>query len=77
MPTYRNPFVKGDLIIKFNINFPEDGFASEDQLTVRVLYSLTLKVLIRARTLMQKLNNGSIFLSLIVVIKRPSFRSYK
>lgn len=34
MPTFKNPFSKGDLIIRFTINFPENGFATEDQLTV-------------------------------------------
>lgn len=35
MPTYRNPFLKGDLIIKFTVQFPEDGFASDEQLKVQ------------------------------------------
>ena len=42
MPTFKNPFSKGDLIIKFTIDFPEDGFATEDQLRVSkisVIYS--------------------------------------
>ena len=34
MPLYRHPFEKGHLIIKFNIEFPENNFASEDQLSV-------------------------------------------
>ena len=34
MPIYRHPFEKGHLIIKFNIEFPENNFASEDQLSV-------------------------------------------
>jgi len=34
MPTFKNPFSKGDLIIRFTINFPENGFATEDQLTL-------------------------------------------
>ncbi|XP_067937957.1 dnaJ homolog subfamily A member 2-like [Watersipora subatra] len=32
MPLQRNPFAKGDLIIRFNVTFPSDGFAGEDQL---------------------------------------------
>lgn len=36
MPTYKNPFVKGDLIVRFNVEFPEDGFATEQQLAVRI-----------------------------------------
>ncbi|XP_072013309.1 dnaJ homolog subfamily A member 2-like [Amphiura filiformis] len=32
MPIYRHPFDRGHLIIKFNIEFPENNFASEDQL---------------------------------------------
>ena len=34
MPTYKNPFHKGDLIVKFTIQFPEDNFATEEQLKV-------------------------------------------
>ncbi|XP_071784979.1 dnaJ homolog subfamily A member 2-like [Asterias amurensis] len=32
MPFYRNPFTKGNLIMKFNIKFPENNFASSEQL---------------------------------------------
>ena len=28
MPTYRNPFQKGNLFIKFKVTFPEDKFTS-------------------------------------------------
>jgi len=34
MPTYKNPFSKGDMIIKFSVHFPSDGFASENQMRV-------------------------------------------
>ncbi|CAL1528068.1 unnamed protein product [Lymnaea stagnalis] len=34
MPRHRNPFEKGNLYIKFIINFPDNNFASEDQLKV-------------------------------------------
>ncbi|XP_063951808.1 dnaJ homolog subfamily A member 2-like [Lytechinus pictus] len=32
MPLYRNPFEKGNLIIKFNIEFPQNNFTSEEKL---------------------------------------------
>lgn len=32
MPLYRNPFQKGKLIIKFSVNFPEDGSLSGEKL---------------------------------------------
>ncbi|XP_071483479.1 dnaJ homolog subfamily A member 2-like [Diadema antillarum] len=32
MPMYRNPYEKGNLIIKFNIEFPENNFTSEEKL---------------------------------------------
>ncbi|WAR13341.1 DNJA2-like protein [Mya arenaria] len=31
-PHYRNPFEKGDMVIKFEVEFPEKNFASESQL---------------------------------------------
>ena len=33
-PHFRNPFEKGDLLIKFDINFPPQHFADEQQLKV-------------------------------------------
>ena len=35
MPTYRNPFQKGNLYVKFEITFPPNKFANENQLKVR------------------------------------------
>ena len=32
MPQYKNPFEKGHLFIKFNVKFPENNFASPEQL---------------------------------------------
>lgn len=32
MPQFKNPFEKGNLYIKFDVVFPENNFASEDQL---------------------------------------------
>ena len=43
MPTYRNPFQKGNLYVKFEITFPPNKFADETRLKVHVitiLYSL-------------------------------------
>ena len=36
MPTYRSPFNKGQLIIKFSVKFPEDGFFTPDAIKVSV-----------------------------------------
>ena len=33
-PIYRNPFEKGDLVIKFDISFPPQNFANPQQLKV-------------------------------------------
>lgn len=39
MPQYRNPFEKGDLYIKFDVRFPDNGWLSTEKLTVsRVCY---------------------------------------
>jgi len=32
MPQYKNPFTKGQLIVKFNVTFPEDGFLPTNKL---------------------------------------------
>ena len=34
MPHYKNPFTKGQLIIKFNVTFPEDNFLPANKLEV-------------------------------------------
>lgn len=34
MPFYRNPFERGNLYIKFEVNFPQNNFVSEPQLKV-------------------------------------------
>lgn len=36
MPHYRNPFEKGDLFIKFEVQFPENNWISAEKLTVSV-----------------------------------------
>lgn len=36
MPIKGNPFVKGDLFIKFDVEFPKKGSLSAEQLAVRV-----------------------------------------
>lgn len=33
-PHYRNPFEKGDLLVKFDVEFPPKNFADEGQLAV-------------------------------------------
>ena len=32
MPTYKNPFEKGRLIIQFSVNFPKDNWLTPDQI---------------------------------------------
>ena len=44
MPMFRHPFEKGNLIIKFNIEFPENNFASEDKLKVQYLICLGIVI---------------------------------
>lgn len=34
MPHYRNPFEKGDLYIKFEVQFPENNWISPEKLIV-------------------------------------------
>ena len=36
MPSYKRPFEKGDLLIKFKIEFPENHFADEKTLEVSI-----------------------------------------
>ncbi|XP_010789173.1 dnaJ homolog subfamily A member 2-like [Notothenia coriiceps] len=35
MPQYRNPFEKGDLYVKFDVQFPENNWISPEKLVVR------------------------------------------
>ena len=39
MPTYKRPFDKGNLYVKFEIEFPENNFLPLDKLQVRKLVS--------------------------------------
>lgn len=34
MPQYRNPFEKGDLYVKFDVQFPDNNWISPEKLTV-------------------------------------------
>lgn len=34
MPQYRNPFEKGDLYVKFDVQFPENNWISPEKLNV-------------------------------------------
>lgn len=46
MPQYRNPFEKGDLYIKFDVQFPENNWISPEKLSVSSLSSINLVVLL-------------------------------
>lgn len=35
MPQYRNPFDKGDLYVKFDVQFPQNNWISPEKLMVR------------------------------------------
>jgi DnaJ-class molecular chaperone len=42
MPRYKNPFNKGRLVVRFEVNFPDDNFLSKDQMAaLRKLLSPT------------------------------------
>lgn len=41
MPQYRNPFEKGDLYIKFDVQFPENNWIDADKLNVSKTPSTT------------------------------------
>ncbi len=34
MPQYKDPFVKGRLIVKFSVDFPEDNWINDDKLNM-------------------------------------------
>lgn len=40
MPQYRNPFEKGDLYIKFDVQFPENNWISPEKLSVSSFSSI-------------------------------------
>lgn len=42
MPQYRNPFEKGDLYIKFDVQFPENNWISPEKLSVSSFSSINL-----------------------------------
>ncbi len=42
MPQYRNPFEKGDLFIKFDVQFPDNNWISPEKLTVSQTVHLKL-----------------------------------
>ena len=45
MPQYRNPFEKGDLYIKFDVQFPENNWISPEKLSVSSFSSINVVVL--------------------------------
>lgn len=45
MPQYRNPFEKGDLYIKFDVQFPENNWISPEKLSVSSFSSTSAVVL--------------------------------
>lgn len=42
MPQYRNPFEKGDLYIKFDVQFPENNWISPEKLSVSSCSSINV-----------------------------------
>lgn len=44
MPQYRNPFEKGDLYIRFNVQFPENNWISPEKLSVSSFPSINVVV---------------------------------
>lgn len=42
MPQYRNPFEKGDLYIKFDVQFPENNWISPEKLSVSHFSSINV-----------------------------------
>lgn len=42
MPQYRNPFEKGDLYIKFDVQFPENNWISPEKLSVSSFSSINV-----------------------------------
>lgn len=46
MPQYRNPFEKGDLYIKFDVQFPENNWISPEKLSVSSFSSINAVVLL-------------------------------
>lgn len=45
MPQYRNPFEKGDLYIKFDVQFPENNWISPEKLSVSNFSSMDVVVI--------------------------------
>lgn len=45
MPQYRNPFEKGDLYIKFDVQFPENNWISPEKLSVSSFSSMNVVVI--------------------------------
>lgn len=64
MPQYRNPFEKGDLYIKFDVQFPENNWISPEKLTVSMQSSLVNNSLLRRVCENPKLFTHNLSLSL-------------
>lgn len=45
MPQYRNPFEKGDLYIKFDVQFPENNWINPDKLSVSWFTVLIMQIM--------------------------------
>mgnify|MGYP001864489350 CR=1 FL=1 len=55
MPQYRNPLEKGDLYIKFDVQFPENNWISPEKLSVSSLSVLYTDQMCLKRTVMGEL----------------------
>lgn len=59
MPQYRNPFEKGDLFIKFDVQFPDNNWISPEKLVVRQVPSLNTMFVLGASRVSSKVETIS------------------
>lgn len=50
MPQYRNPFEKGDLYIKFDVQFPDNNWISPEKLVVCIPSSSLWFIVVNTQT---------------------------
>lgn len=72
MPQYRNPFEKGDLYIKFDVQFPENNWINPDKLSVS-WFLMFLKQLICFLKQLPLVSSHFLLLLLLLVFLFSSF----